>query len=54
MTTRANASTSSTRRRSTRKIANALTRGMARRYELVVAMADALEDILRWERRQVA
>jgi hypothetical protein len=23
---------------------------MRRRYELVVAMADALEDILRWER----
>jgi len=27
---------------------------MKRRYEIVLAMADALEDILRWERRQVA
>ena len=53
MTTRAN-SVSSTRRRSTRKIPNALSGKTTRRQELVVAMVDALEDILRWERRQAA
>lgn len=53
MTTRAN-SVSSTRRRSTRKIQSALSGKVVRRHELVVAMIDALEDILRWERRQVA
>jgi len=41
--------THTTRRRSRKMNAT-----MKRRYEIVLAMADALEDILRWERRQVA
>lgn len=45
---------SRSRRRTTRASSRTLSAPMRQRYEIVLAMADALEDILRWERRRVA